>query len=131
MLAHVEPFHTFFYLFAWWTYLPVIGAINHRKSGRSYVIGGRWQLVWLCSCSLVVWLFFEIWNFRLGNWLYVGVITDLGLRWTVYALSFATVLPAILETDLLFDILGWLVVFAGRHFKSPPDGRQPQWCRAS
>jgi hypothetical protein len=70
------------------------------------VIGGRWQLVWLCSCSLVVWLFFEIWNFRLGNWLYVGVITDLGLRWTVYALSFATVLPAILETDLLFDHLG-------------------------
>ena len=69
MLAHVEPFHTYFYLFAWWTYLPVIGAINYRKSGRSYVIGGQWQLVWLCSCSLIVWLFFEIWNFRLDNWL--------------------------------------------------------------
>ena len=106
MLAHVEPFHTYFYLFAWWTYLPVIGAINYRKSGRSYVIGGQWQLIWLCSCSLIVWLFFEIWNFRLDNWLYVGVITDLGLRWTVYALAFATVLPAVLETDLLFDHLG-------------------------
>ena len=80
MLAHVEPFHTFFYLFAWWTYLPVIGAVNYRKSGRSYVIGGWWNLVGLCGCSLIVWLFFEIWNFRLGNWLYVGVITDLGLR---------------------------------------------------
>ncbi len=126
MLAHVEPFYTFFYLFAWWTYLPVIGAINYRKGGRSYVIGGRWQFVWLCSCSLIVWLFFEVWNFRLGNWLYVGLITDLGLRWTVYILGFATVLPAILETDLLFDHLGVV-----RRVRGPVFQVSPRWLAAS
>jgi hypothetical protein len=106
MLADVEPFHTFFYLFAWWTYLPVIGAINYRKSGHSYVLARDYQLPQLAGVSIIVWLFFEIWNFRLGNWLYVGVVSDLGLRWVGYVLSFATVLPAILETDLLFDHLG-------------------------
>ena len=109
----------------------MIGALYYRKSGRSYVIGSQWQLVWLCSCSLIVWLFFEIWNFRLGNWLYVGVITDLGLRWIVYALSFATVLPAILETDLLFGQLGVGHRARGRTFQVSARWLATLWCWAS
>ena len=106
MFTDVAPFHTNFYLFAWWTYLPVIGAINYRKSGHSYVLTRGYQLPQLAGVSIIVWLFFEVWNFRLGNWLYVGLVPDLGLRWVGYTLSFATVLPAILETDLLFNHLG-------------------------
>jgi hypothetical protein len=101
MLRGVEPFHTFFYLFAWWTFLPVIGAINAERGGNSLVFGANRQLAWLAGYSVVVWLFFEIWNFQLQNWRYVGVIDLTWLRWVAYAVSFATVLPGILEVDTL------------------------------
>ena len=105
MLRGVEPFHTFFYLFAWWTFIPVIGAINAERGGNSLVIGEHRQLAWLAGYSVVVWLFFEIWNFQLQNWRYVGVIELTWLRWVAYTVSFATVLPGILEVDTLLGNL--------------------------
>jgi hypothetical protein len=106
MRLGVEPFKTFFYLFAWWTFIPVIGAINAQRGGNSLIFGGSGQLVRVTGYSLIVWLFFEIWNFRLHNWLYVGVIELTWLRWLAYTVSFATVLPAILEMDTLLGKLG-------------------------
>ena len=106
MLRGVEPFHTFFYLFAWWTFLPVIGAINAERGGNSLVFGANRQLVWLAGYSVVVWLFFEIWNFQLQNWRYVDVIELTWLRWVAYTVSFATVLPGILEVDTLLGNFG-------------------------
>ncbi len=106
MLLGAEPFNTFFYLFEWWTFIPVIGLINNQREGNSLIVGPRQQLVWVTGFSVIVWLFIEIWNFRLHNWLYVGVIELTWLRWLAYAVSFATVLPAILEVDTLFGNFG-------------------------
>ena len=106
MLLGVEPFLHFFYLFAWWTFIAVIGAINARRGGNSLIFGASQQLAWVTGFSVIVWLFFEIWNFRLHNWLYVGVIELTWSRWLAYAASFATVLPAILEVDTLLGNLG-------------------------
>ena len=106
MLMGVEPFHTFFYLFAWWTFIPVIGVINAGRAGNSLIVGPNQQLAWLAGFSVIVWLFFEIWNFRLHNWLYLGVIELTWLRWLAYTVSFATVLPAILELETLLGNLG-------------------------
>ena len=106
MLMGVEPFQTFFYLFAWWTFIPVIGAINAQRGGNSLIFGASQQLAWVTAYSLLVWLFFEIWNFWLHNWLYVSVIELTWLRWLAYAASFATVLPAILEMDTLLGNAG-------------------------
>ncbi len=90
MLARVEPFHTFFYPLAWWTFIPVIGAINRLKTGDSLVLGDGRRLFWMASCSVVVWLFFESWNFHLENWRYYGIVEITWLRWIGYILSFAT-----------------------------------------
>ena len=106
MLMGVEPFQTFFYLFAWWTFIPVIGAINAQRGGNSLIFGASQQLAWVTAYSLLVWLFFEIWNFWLHNWLYVNVLELTWLRWLAYAASFATVLPAILEMDTLLGNAG-------------------------
>ena len=46
MLMGVEPFQTFFYLFAWWTFLPIIGAINAQRGGNSLILGASQQLGW-------------------------------------------------------------------------------------
>jgi hypothetical protein len=115
MLASVEPFHTFFYLFTWWTFIPVIGAINRLKTGESLVFGDGPRFFWMVGCSIVVWLFFEAWNFHLRNWLYYGIIEVTWLRWAAYTLSFATVIPAILETELLLKNFG-----AIRRLRGPP-----------
>ena len=113
MLLGVEPFHTFFYLFAWWTFIPVIGVINAERAGNSLIVGRRQQLAWVAGFSVIVWLFFEIWNFRLHNWLYIGVIELTWLRWLAYTVSFATVLPAILELETLLKNLGIASRLAG------------------
>ena len=106
MQMGVEPFQTFFYLFAWWTFIPVIGAINAQRGGNSLIFGASRQLAWVTGYSVIVWLFFEIWNFRLHNWSYVGVIELTWLRWLAYTVSFATVLPGILEVDTLLGNFG-------------------------
>ncbi len=47
MLMGVEPFHTFFYLFAWWTFIPVIGVINAQRADNSLIFGASQQLAWV------------------------------------------------------------------------------------
>jgi len=49
MLASVEPFHTFFYLFTWWTFIPVIGAINGLCYGGGTVMAT--SLDFLIGCE--------------------------------------------------------------------------------
>ncbi|HET6360654.1 MAG TPA: hypothetical protein VFH11_01195, partial [Gemmatimonadota bacterium] len=52
------------------------------------------------------WLFFELLNMRLENWYYVFLPRDGAARWVGIALSFATVVPAVLLTERLLDSLG-------------------------
>jgi hypothetical protein len=120
MLAGVEPFHTFFYLLSWWTFIPVIGAINRLKTGDSLVLGDGPRFFWMASCSVVVWLFFESWNFHLQNWLYYGIIEITWLRWISYTVAFATVIPAVLETDLLLGSFGLVKRLTGPALKVTP-----------
>ncbi len=60
-------------------------------------------MFWLFCFSTSLWCFFELLNFRLKNWSYIGVPRELWLRWPGYALSFATVAPGILWTASLFE----------------------------
>ena len=62
--------------------------------------------------SLVIWLCFEIYNFRLNNWHYLELPPELLLRWLGYTIAYATVLPGIFVT---WQLLGAL-------FPSRPSG---------
>jgi hypothetical protein len=91
----LEPFHTYFYLFAWIPFLWVIDRTLASRTGASLLDTPR-SFLWMLWLSTTFWLFFEMLNFRLNNWQYLDVPLNRLLRWSGYALSFATVLPGIL-----------------------------------
>lgn len=101
----IEPFYSWYYLFAWWPYIFAAESIL-AKRGNSLLFRDTSKFLRLLPLSLTVWLFFELYNFRLDNWHYLNVPSDTLARWTAYALSFATVLPGLDVTRRLLDELG-------------------------
>lgn len=93
--AWLKPF---FFLPAWWSLLALLVGLNRRGprapgSARDAAVFARRAAV-----SVPFWLAYEALNLRLRDWEYIGLPEPRGPRWAGYALAFATVLPAILET---------------------------------
>jgi len=107
MALKIEPFLTFFYGLAWWSYLATIGAVNSVQGGNSLLFERRPQLVRLALLSVPVWLLFEAYNFRLENWSYLSVPVEPWLRFPGYPIAFATVLPGLVETRTLLANFGF------------------------
>jgi hypothetical protein len=114
MALRVEPFYTFFYLIVWWTFILVLSGLNHLLKRNSLLFDRSGEFVWIFLYSIVVWLFFEAYNFRLQNWYYVGVPVESFLRWPACLLAFGTVLPGIFETEKLLGNLGLFEKVKGR-----------------
>jgi len=106
MLKQVEPFYSWFYSIAWWTYIGLLAAVNHLKAGNSLIFDRPREALWVFVFSTTLWLFFEIFNFRLDNWNYVGVPLQTCIRWPGYFIAFGTVLPGIFETETMVRNLG-------------------------
>ena len=105
MIRRIEPIYTHFYAIAWWTYIVFIAGINHRR-GNSLLMGQPSEFGWLFFFSVPTWLFFEVYNFRLENWRYLGVPEEIYIRWPGYVAAYGTVLPALFETERLLRNLG-------------------------
>ncbi len=101
MLARVEPFATWFYLFAWYPTLVLLDCAIAAKTGQYYLIARPRAALSLFLWSAVMWFVFELVNFRLENWYYVFLPPDRTLRWSGTVLSFMTVLPAIFLAERL------------------------------
>ena len=101
------PFDTWFFPLAWWSYILVVDGWVYRHRGESLLISYPGRLAFLSLWSVVFWSLFEVLNFRLQNWHYVGLPENTPVRWAGYAAAFATVVPALLETADLLET-GWL-----------------------
>ena len=99
MVRGVEPISTYFYLFAWWTYIVFLSCMNHLRGQNSLLLDNPREFLWVFFYSTPVWLFFEIHNFWLNNWHYIGIPVETYVRWPGYVLAFGTVLPGIFETE--------------------------------
>jgi hypothetical protein len=115
-----EPFLSWYYQWAWWSYILVADGLNRRLSGRSLLRDEPRRFLWLAGVSVALWTFFEALNLRLGNWYYVMDHPVRLVRWAGGAVAFATVLPGLLETEALLRHL--------RVFRRVPVGRL-RWSR--
>jgi hypothetical protein len=107
----VEPFATWFFSFAWWSYILLADAAVFARQGKSLLMNRLSELPKLALASVTCWLIFELINFSLGNWHYQGVPQSTFWRWLGYAVAFATVLPGIFQTrDLLAAFGVWACV---------------------
>ena len=97
MAAGVEPFATWYYSFAWWSYILFADAwLSHRHS-RASLLSNR-EAPRLMLLSIVIWVSFEVYNFWLSNWYYLELPAERWVRWSGYTLAYATVLPGIFVT---------------------------------
>ncbi len=110
MLRGVEPFATWYYQFSWYSVLlaadgalALTGRSGRGVRGEFLILGRGSHLASLLFWSTVVWLFYELLNFRLQNWYYIFVPENLTLRWLSTAVAFATVLPAVFIAEAFFN----------------------------
>ncbi len=103
LCLRVRPIGEFFYLAAWGSWLLLADGANRLLYGRSPWSDSPRAFGRLALMSIPWWLFFEVLNLRLRNWAYEGLPGALAVRWTGYAASFATVLPAIEEGRFLIE----------------------------
>lgn len=104
---HEEPFYTWFYCFAWWSCIVFIEAwLEYQPRGDSLLFSDPAAFFLQLPLSITIWLIFELFNFRLHNWYYIQLPASLPVRWLGYAVSFATVLPALFAATRLWQHLG-------------------------
>jgi len=96
---------TWFYHFAWWSYIFFVDWVVLKLKGHSRLTSNPREFIKLCLWSIFFWLIFEWFNLFLKNWAYLSVPSNIFVRWFGYALAFATVLPGIFETYDLLEVL--------------------------
>lgn len=106
LLRGVEPIATWYYNFAWYPVLlaadgavALTGGAGRDRRGEFLLLGRKGFLTTVLAWSAVVWLFYELFNFRLQNWYYVFLPADRFSRWAGTILAFATVLPAVFVAE--------------------------------
>ena len=130
MFLKLEPFYTWFFLFAWWSYIFLIDSIIYKLKGNSLIRSRRKEILILSGWSAVFWFIFETVNFFLKNWHYINLPANDFLRISGIILAFATVLPGIFITTELIEIsiiynkistkrfklvsyVPWVIIFTG------------------
>jgi hypothetical protein len=119
-LAGVEPFRGYWFDFVWSGFILAADAVVWARAGRSLLHGGGWPVAAMFALSAPFWWAFEIANWRLENWKYVGTAVYGDQAHVVLkTLSFVFVLPALAEArDLLRSFV---------RFPHPPAIPLPSW----
>ena len=105
-LRQVEPFYSWFYCFAWWSYILAIDGVIYWLKGNSLILSRTKEFFLMIPWSTLIWLIFEAANLSLKNWYYINLPDSTVERWLGYAVAYGTVLPGIFETTELLDLLG-------------------------
>lgn len=80
----------------------------YRKRGEAFLISHPGRFALTAFWSVAFWGFFEVLNFRLNNWQCPSDPANPILRWTLTLITFATVVPLVLELADLLDTAGFL-----------------------
>jgi hypothetical protein len=102
----VDPFYSWFYSFAWWSYILVVDAVIYRLKGNSLILNRTKEFFLMIPWSIFIWLIFEAANLSLKNWYYINLPHSAVERWLGYAIAYGTVLPGLFETTELLESLG-------------------------
>jgi hypothetical protein len=105
LFRRVEPVATYFTPIAWSAYILVADAAVLALTNRSRLNDAPLVLARIALLSVPLWLIFEAYNFRLRNWVYVGVPHEWAAALLGYGWSFATISPAIFETSDLVQAI--------------------------
>ena len=106
LFKKMEPFYTWFYCFAWWSYILAVDGIIYWLKGNSLIHSRTKEFLLMIPWSIFIWLIFETANLSLENWYYINLPDSVVERWAGYAIAYGTVLPGLFETSELLEALG-------------------------
>jgi len=106
LFKKVDPFYSWFYCFAWWSYVLIIDGVIFRLKGTSLILSRTKEFFLMIPWSIFIWLIFETANLSLENWYYINLPYYRVERWLGYAMAYGTVLPGMFETTELLETLG-------------------------
>jgi len=95
LVFEVDPVPTWFYVFAWYPMLLAADAVLSRNSTKQTWLTSPTRVISIFGWSIVIWMLYEVVNFRIQNWYYVFLPDWRVERWLGVSVSFATVVPAI------------------------------------
>jgi hypothetical protein len=103
-LAGLEPLSFYWFQIVWSGWILAADAAVLARTGRSLLHGRPGRVLALFALSAAFWWGFEIVNWHLGNWIYLGSERfEPVARVILKTLAFSTVLAAVAETrDLLW-----------------------------
>jgi len=120
LLAYeIPPIPTWFYVLAWYPTLVILDEVVVLLGGESLLARPR-EVAVMLWWSAVIWLLFEVINFRLRDWYYVFLPASRLERWLGITVSLATVVPAVLLPERILDRLGVWRVLRLRSFTLEP-----------
>ena len=114
MFKGIEPFASWFYFLAWWSYILIVDSLVYKIKKNSLIMNRQGEFFLMLFWSAFIWTFFEAVNLILQNWYYVNVVPNLIIRWLGYGIAYATVLPGLFETTEFLESLG---LFTGSRLK--------------
>ena len=100
LILHVSFMKTWFFCFAWWSFILIMDSLNFRKQKASPLSVSVKNFLFTAFISVFVWLVFELFNLRLKNWSYHDLPPNFLERWLGYFVAYASVIPAMQEISL-------------------------------
>ncbi len=104
----IEPIYSWFYCFAWWSYIFVMDGIIYSLKGNSLIFSRTREFFLMIPGSVFFWLIFEAANLSLQNWYYINLPSSTVERWAGYFIAYGTVLPGLFETTEFLETMGFL-----------------------
>ncbi|MBI2542922.1 MAG: hypothetical protein HYW24_01930 [Candidatus Aenigmarchaeota archaeon] len=107
MFLRLQPFVTWFTPMVWIGYILLIDSFVYMLKKSSYLMNKRFKLFMLSLLSINFWFLFEIVNkfSQFQGWYYVNLPESRITTFIMGTLSFATIVPAVLETSELVGAL--------------------------
>lgn len=91
---------------SWYGYILFFDWLIFRRENSSLLMNNTKNFFIMLPISIVLWCIFELHNLLFHNWVYIGLPENKFLTVLGFAISFATILPAIYETNQFLKSLG-------------------------
>lgn len=106
-LSGLRTAYLFFPL--WLGYILIVDGLVWRRRDTSLLVRNRRAFVGLFVVSAPAWWLFEVLNWRVQNWAYLGrgEVSDLAY-FVIASVNFSTVIPAVFETAELARTFNWV-----------------------
>lgn len=99
---------------AWTGYILLTDAVVFRLTGQSWLMTRRREFWYLLPISVISWLMYEFYNYRMQGWYYIGLPDHTWARGFGYFWAFATIFPGLFVTADLLLALRWFRRFRGK-----------------